>query len=78
MDQVTVDLRTDQDQPASSPALKARGREEASEAKALSSPGPTGRRGASGLGHQREAGAPRRVGFGRLCGGEPAELAQAS
>jgi hypothetical protein len=33
MDQVTVDLRTDQDQPASSPALKARGREEASERK---------------------------------------------
>ena len=33
MDQVTVDLRTDQDQPASSLALKAREREEASEGK---------------------------------------------
>jgi hypothetical protein len=35
MDQVTVDLRTTQDQPASSLALKARGREEASEGKPL-------------------------------------------
>jgi hypothetical protein len=33
MDPVTVDLRTDQDQPASSLALNARGREEASEGK---------------------------------------------